>query len=83
MFFIDKLILESTEAAFIIAGYLNPNSNNFRLRHIEMQCGLKQVVHVPTGKEHVLDSILTTVSNYYNTATSQALKHPLLRQIIY
>ena len=71
-FCIDTLILESTETAFIITGDFNPNSNNFRSRHLELQCGLKQVVHVPTRNEHILDLILANISKYYNVPTTQA-----------
>ena len=49
-FFIDTPVSESTETAIIFTGDFNPNSSNFRSRHIELQCGLKQVVHVPTEK---------------------------------
>ena len=71
-FCIDTLISESTKTAFIIAGDFNPNSNNFRLRHIELQCGLKQMVHVPTRKEHILGLTLTNLPNYYRTSATQA-----------
>jgi endonuclease/exonuclease/phosphatase family metal-dependent hydrolase len=73
---IDTLILESTETAFIITGDFNPNSNNFRSRHMELQCGLKQVVHVPTRNEHILDLILTNTSNYYNVPTAYHTSAP-------
>ena len=72
MFFIDRLISESTETAFIIAGDFNPNSNNFRSGHIKLQCGVKQVVHVPTRIAHILDLILINIPNYYHTPTIQA-----------
>ena len=71
-FCVVTLISESTETAFIIAGDFNPNNNNFRSRHIELQCGLKQVAHAPTRKEHTFDLILTNIPNYYHTPTTQA-----------
>ena len=46
----DKLTSESTETGFIITGDFNLNSNNFRSRHVELQCDFKQVVQVPTRK---------------------------------
>ena len=64
--------MESTETDFIITGDFNPNSNNFRSKHVELQCGFKQVVHVATRKEHILDLIFTNIPKYYNLPTTQA-----------
>ena len=68
----DKLTLESTETAFIITGDFNPISNNFWSRLVEIQCGFKQVVQVPTRKEHILDLIFTNIPKLYNVPITEA-----------
>ena len=59
-FCIDSLVSESTETAIVATGDFNPNSNNFRVKRFELQCGLKQTVQVPTRGDNTLDLIFTT-----------------------
>ena len=71
---VSILISESTETALIIAGDFNPNSNNFDQDILNCNVhGFKQVVNVPTRKEHILDLILTNIPIYYNAPTIRAL----------
>ena len=71
-FCIDSLVSESTETAIVATGDFNPNSNNFRVKRFELQCGLKQTVQVPTRGDNTLDLIFTNISKYYNVPTTQA-----------
>ena len=50
----DKLTTSvSAETGFIITGDFNPNNNNFRSRHVELQCDFKQVVQIPTRNKQI------------------------------
>jgi hypothetical protein len=71
-FCIDSLVSESTESTIVVTGDFNPNSNNFRVKRFELQCGLKQTVQVPTRGDNTLDLIFTNISKYYNVPTTQA-----------
>jgi endonuclease/exonuclease/phosphatase family metal-dependent hydrolase len=46
---IDSLVSESTETAIVATGDFNPNSNNFRVKRFELQCGLKQTAQYQLG----------------------------------
>jgi hypothetical protein len=55
----DKLISESSDTSFTVAGDFNPTSNGFQIKSISNMCHLKQVVKNPTRGTNMLDLIFT------------------------
>ena len=53
----DKLIFESSNTSFIVAGDFNPATNRFQPKYIEKQCHLKQIVKEPSRGANILDLI--------------------------
>ena len=61
----DKLIWESSDTSFIVAGDFNPTSNGFQIKSISNMCHLKQVVKNPTRGTNMLDLIFTNCGDFF------------------
>ena len=63
----DKLIFESSNTSFIVAGDFNPATNRFQPKYIGKQCHLKQIVKGPTRGANILDLIFTNIREFYES----------------
>ncbi len=61
----DKLISESSNTSFIVAGDFNPATNRFQPKYIEKQC--HQIVKEPTRGANILDLIFTNIREFYES----------------